>query len=94
MRLSCVDQVAGVEELVSLRWTQKPWKPENAAASGKDAELHFGKADTCRLVHNANIAGERDLGSPAECHAIQCRDDRHRQLLERRESRVLAGQFA
>src|SRR5439155_13679573 len=59
MRLPCVDQVAGIKELVSLRWTHKPWKPENAAASGEDAELHLGKADTCRLVHDANIVGER-----------------------------------
>src|SRR5437899_11345951 len=94
MRLPCVDQVAGIKELVSLRLTHKPWKPENAAASGEDAELHLGKADTCRLVHDANIAGECDLGSPAERHAIQCRDDRHRPLCERRERRVLAGPFA
>ena len=34
MRLPCVDQVAGIKELVSPCWTHKPWKPENAAAAG------------------------------------------------------------
>src|SRR5262249_50051439 len=94
IRLVRVDQFAGVEQLVSLRWTNESWKPKNAAASGENAELHLGKIDPRRLVHDADIAGERDLGSPAQRHTIQCRDDRDGQLFERGESHVLAGQFA
>ena len=65
MRLVGVNQFAGVEQLVGLRRTDEAGKPEDAAASREDAKLHFGKADTRSLVHDANIAGQRDLGSPA-----------------------------
>jgi hypothetical protein len=65
MRLVSVNQFAGVEQLVGLRWTDEAGKPEDAAAAGEDAQLHLGKADTRRLVHDANIAGQGDLGSPA-----------------------------
>src|SRR5262249_54000553 len=46
MRLVCIDRFAGVEQLVSLRRTDKPGKPEDAAASRKDAQFHLGKTDT------------------------------------------------
>src|SRR5499427_4723131 len=94
MRLVCTDRFAGVEQLVSLRRTDKPGKPEDAAASREDAQFHLGKTDTRSFVHDANIAGQRDLGSSAQCDTIQRRDDRHRQLLEGPEGFVLAGEFA
>jgi hypothetical protein len=65
MRLVCTDRFAGVEQLVSLRRTDKPGKPEDAAASREDAQFHLGKTDTRSFVHDANIAGQRDLGSSA-----------------------------
>src|SRR5262249_7637380 len=54
MRLVCVDRFAGVEQLVSLGRTDKPGKPEDAAASREDAQFHLGKTDTRSFVHDAN----------------------------------------
>ena len=66
MRLVRVNLFAGIEQLVGLRRAHEAGKPEDAAASGEDAEVHLRKADTRSLVHDANIAGQRDFGSAAQ----------------------------
>ena len=66
MRLVRVNLFAGIEQLVGLRRAHEAGKPEDAAASGEDAEVYLRKADTRSLVHDANIAGQRDFGSAAQ----------------------------
>src|SRR6516225_5878125 len=45
VRLACVDELAGVEQLISLGGTHEAGQSKDAPASREDSEFHFGKAD-------------------------------------------------
>ena len=77
------DRLAGDDHLQRLLGADKARQALRAASTRQQAELHFGQADARFRRGNPIVAGERQLEAAAERGAVQCRDHRLRQRLDR-----------
>ena len=82
-RLVDADAAPGVDQLLRAREPDGTGEAHGAAEPGDQAELHLGLAEARAIRGVDEVARERELESAAEREAVDARDDRRRQPLDR-----------
>ncbi len=88
-----VDVSPPVTSSTRVRQADHPRRASRAAPAGKQAELHFGKAER-RLVavgQNAAVAPDRQLRAAADAHAVDRRDRDIMRLCEAGQTAAARG---
>src|SRR5690606_24079656 len=89
-----VDHIAGEDHLHRTAFADEIREPLRAAAAGNDAEVDLRLRKARPVARNANIARHRKFVAAAETEAVDHRDHRFWELIDRIEEVPLVEEVA
>ena len=79
---------AGQQELERTPLAHNAGQPDRAAVAGQEAELHFRLAELRRIARDPDVARHGQLAAATKREAVDRRDHRLVQALERAEHQL------